>query len=95
MWGLGDLGFVVALRLVIAAWMRAEDADTARREGREDALAGAERATAERATAAERGRAREAGGAVEPPGSVAARADPGIGSAGAPAQADPGIGAAR
>ncbi len=39
MWGIGDAGFVVAILLVIAAWMRHEDADTRRREAAEDALA--------------------------------------------------------
>jgi len=39
MWGLGDAGFVLAILLVIAAWMRHEEADTRRREALEDALA--------------------------------------------------------
>ncbi len=41
MWGLGDAGFLVAILLVIAAWMRDEEADTRRREGLEDARAAA------------------------------------------------------
>ncbi len=39
MWGVGDAGFIVAILLVIAAWMRHEEADTRRREAAEDALA--------------------------------------------------------
>jgi putative copper resistance protein D len=39
MWGLGDAGFLAAILLVIAAWMRHEEADTRRREAVEDARA--------------------------------------------------------
>ena len=39
MWGGGDAGFLIALMLVIAAWMRFEEAETTRREAREDAQA--------------------------------------------------------
>jgi putative copper resistance protein D len=39
MWGLGDLGFLVAIFIVIAAWMRAEEEATRRREAVEDARA--------------------------------------------------------
>lgn len=39
MWGLGDAAFLVALLLVIAAWMRHEEATTRRREAAEDARA--------------------------------------------------------
>jgi putative copper resistance protein D len=39
MWGLGDLGFLAAIFLVIAAWMRAEEESTRRREAVEDARA--------------------------------------------------------
>ncbi len=37
MWGVGDAGFLVAILLVIAAWMRHEEAVTNRREAMEDA----------------------------------------------------------
>jgi len=39
MWGVGDAGFVVAILLVIAAWMRHDEAVTRRREALEDAAA--------------------------------------------------------
>ncbi len=39
MWGAGDGGFLIALLLVIAAWMRFDEADTQRREALEDARA--------------------------------------------------------
>lgn len=39
MWGVGDAGFLVAILLVIAAWMRHDEADTRRREALEDARA--------------------------------------------------------
>lgn len=39
MWGLGDAAFLLAILLVIAAWMRHEEADTRRREAVEDARA--------------------------------------------------------
>jgi cytochrome c oxidase assembly factor CtaG len=39
MWGVGDAGFLVAILLVIAAWMRHEEAATRRRESAEDARA--------------------------------------------------------
>jgi cytochrome c oxidase assembly factor CtaG len=41
MWGVGDAGFLVAILLVIAAWMRHDEADTRRREALEDARAAA------------------------------------------------------
>jgi len=52
MWGLGDAGFLVAILLVIAAWMRHEEAATQRREAVEDARAAGddERAAGERAS---------------------------------------------
>ena len=39
MWLVGNLGFVVAILIVAAAWKRDEDARQARVEAREDALA--------------------------------------------------------
>ncbi len=39
MWGLGDLGFLAAIFIVIATWMRAEEEATRRREAVEDARA--------------------------------------------------------
>ncbi len=39
MWGVGDAAFLLALLLVIAAWMRADDAETKRREAVLDGLA--------------------------------------------------------
>ncbi len=39
MWGVGDMAFLLALLFVIAAWMRAEDADTKRREAILDGIA--------------------------------------------------------
>ncbi len=39
MWGLGDAGFLVALLLMTAAWMRHDEAATRRRESAEDARA--------------------------------------------------------
>jgi putative copper resistance protein D len=39
MWGIGDAGFLVAILLVIAAWMRHEEAATRRRESADDARA--------------------------------------------------------
>ncbi len=39
MWGVGDAGFLLAILLVIAAWMRHDEAATRRREALEDALA--------------------------------------------------------
>ena len=46
MWGLGDAGFLLALLLATAAWMRHEEAVTRRRETAEDARAAADAATA-------------------------------------------------
>ena len=55
MWGGGDLGFLVAIMLVIAAWMRFEEAKTKRDEAREDArLATAAVAAAPAPAAAQR-----------------------------------------
>lgn len=39
MWGVGDAWFLVAILLVIAAWMRHDEADTRRREALQDARA--------------------------------------------------------
>ncbi len=41
MWGLGDAGFLLALLLATAAWMRHDEAVTRRREAAEDARAAA------------------------------------------------------
>jgi cytochrome c oxidase assembly factor CtaG len=60
MWGLGDLGFLVAIFIVIAAWMRDEEASTRRREAVEDA-----RVAREARVAAAR-QADPAGGTVSP-----------------------------
>jgi len=51
MWGVGDAGFLVAILLAIAAWMRHDEADTRRREALGDARADARAA----ASAAPRG----------------------------------------
>jgi len=48
MWGVGDACFLVAILLVLADWMRHEEADTRRREAAEDAIA-ARRAAGETA----------------------------------------------
>jgi putative copper resistance protein D len=53
MWGIGDAGFLVAILLVIAAWMRHDEADTRRREALDDARAGASVTGAATATQAE------------------------------------------
>jgi putative copper resistance protein D len=39
MWGVGDAGFLVAILLVLAGWMRHDEAATRRREAAEDAIA--------------------------------------------------------
>ena len=39
MWGLGDAGFLLAMLLAIAAWMRHDEAVSRRREALEDARA--------------------------------------------------------
>jgi cytochrome c oxidase assembly factor CtaG len=54
MWGLGDAGFLLAMLLTTAAWMRHDEAVTRRREAAEDARSGA-RAAAEAADAAAAG----------------------------------------
>jgi cytochrome c oxidase assembly factor CtaG len=41
MWGVGDAAFLVAILLVIAGWMRHDEAVTRRREAVEDARAAA------------------------------------------------------
>jgi putative copper resistance protein D len=46
MWGLGDAGFLVAMLLAIAAWMRHDEAVTRRREALDDATAAARAAVA-------------------------------------------------
>ncbi len=87
MWGIGDLAFLVAIMLVIAAWMRDEEATTRRREAVADARASAQsqdRAPAQphALPAAPAGHEAEiAGGA--PPGSVNSTQAPpaGIGAA--------------
>jgi len=52
MWGLGDAGFLLALLLATAAWMRHDEAVTRRREATEDARAAAAGAKAAAARAA-------------------------------------------
>ncbi len=64
MWGVGDAGFIVAILLAIAAWMRHEEADTRRREGMEDARAADARA--------------QAAGPLAQVGAQAARAEGGV-----------------
>ncbi len=49
MWGVGDAGFLVAILLVIAAWMRHDEADTRRREALDDARAAGARTGAQAA----------------------------------------------
>jgi cytochrome c oxidase assembly factor CtaG len=67
MWGGGDVAFLVALLLVIAAWMRFEEATTLRREAIEDlraaATSGAPAAATSAATSAAPAAATSAGGA--------------------------------
>ena len=46
MWGLGDAGFLLALLIATAAWMRHDEAVTRRREAAEDDRAAADAATA-------------------------------------------------
>ena len=46
MWGLGDAGFLLALLIATAAWMRHDEAVTRRREAAEDSRAAADAATA-------------------------------------------------
>ena len=58
MWGLGDAGFLVALLLLIAAWMRFDEAVTRRRELVEDARLAGRAAAAEAASAAGAGNPR-------------------------------------
>ncbi|MDR3546652.1 MAG: cytochrome c oxidase assembly protein [Candidatus Limnocylindrales bacterium] len=52
MWGLGDAGFLLALLLLIAAWMRFDEAATRRRESAEDARLAGRAAAAEAVSAA-------------------------------------------
>ena len=52
MWGLGDAGFLLGLLLLIAAWMRFDEAVTRRRESVEDARAAGHAAATEAASAA-------------------------------------------
>ena len=52
MWGLGDAGFLLALLLATAAWMRHDEAVTRRREAADDARTAAESAAAGAAGAA-------------------------------------------
>jgi hypothetical protein len=52
MWGLGDAGFLLGLLLLIAAWMRFDEAVTRRRESVEDARAAGDAAATEAASAA-------------------------------------------
>jgi putative copper resistance protein D len=49
MWGIGDAGFLLAMLLATAAWMRHDEAVTRRREAAEDARTEAHRATEARA----------------------------------------------
>jgi putative copper resistance protein D len=58
MWGLGDAGFLLALLLLIAAWMRVDEAVTRRRESAEDARVVGRAAAAEAASAAGAGNPR-------------------------------------
>jgi putative copper resistance protein D len=58
MWGLGDAGFLLALLLLIAAWMRFDEAVTRRRESAEDARVVGRAAAAEAASAAGAGNPR-------------------------------------
>jgi len=51
MWGVGDAGFLLALLLATAAWMRHDEAVTRRREAMEDARAAAAAASADAASA--------------------------------------------
>ena len=46
MWGLGDAGFLLAMLLAAAAWMRHDEADTHRREAAEDSRAKADASAA-------------------------------------------------
>ena len=46
MWGVGDAGFLVAILLVLAGWMRHDEVATRRREAAEDAIAARRAATA-------------------------------------------------
>ncbi len=102
MWGGGDAGFILAILLVIAAWMRFEESRTARREALEDARA----ARAAEAGASAAGGSAIAGGASPgEPGRPAVQpaALPTQGVANRPTgpatgsvpQADGGMGAAR
>jgi putative copper resistance protein D len=52
MWGLGDAGFLLGLLLLIAAWMRFDEAVTRRRESVEDARAAGHAAATDTAEAA-------------------------------------------
>ncbi len=52
MWGFGDAGFLLALLLLIAAWMRFDEAATRRRESAEDARMTTRAAGAETGSAA-------------------------------------------
>ncbi len=67
MWGVGDAGFLVAILVVLAAWMRHEEATTRRREAAEDAIAARRTAGEESAAAA---RSAERGAARGEPGQV-------------------------
>ena len=90
MWGVGDAGFLVAILVVLAAWMRDEEAVTRRREAAEDAIAA--RAAARKGAP---GVAREAsGGAAAGAGSVAYGASGTVMPDARPGHAD-GIGASR
>ena len=51
MWGVGDAGFLLALLLATAAWMRHDEAVTRRREAMEDARAAAAATSADAASA--------------------------------------------
>ncbi len=53
MWGLGDAGFLLAMLLATAAWMRHDEAVTRRREAAEDARTEAHAATEARAAASQ------------------------------------------
>ena len=89
MWGLGDLAFLVAILLVIAAWMRDEEATTRRREAMEDARASAPaqavedaRSSAPAQAVAAAGHEAELAGEAPPGPSGSAQAPPaGIGAA--------------
>jgi len=97
MWGLGDAGFLVAILVLIAAWMGHEEAVTRRRESQDDARAAAAQAGAPAAAPAAAQGAGAAAGQGAAPGAGPPAGAPGAGPpAGVPAAAQvEGIGASR